>query len=184
MSESPMDMPPIDAPLTAAAPARPSTYWFVMTILGVIFLDQAAKLAIVAIVPLYDSVSIIPHLLDFTYVRNSGMAFGLLQDLQLPHKQWITGALAVGALSAIALYARQLTAREKWARIGLALILGGAIGNILDRVRLGYVIDYVDVYWGTWHFWAFNVADAAINIGAVCVFADLFFGKKHAPTAV
>ena len=65
---------------------------------------------------------------------------------------------------------------------GLALILGGAIGNLIDRARLGYVVDFVDVYWRDWHFWAFNVADAAISVGAVCVFIDLILaprGTRH-----
>ena len=98
----------------------------------------------------------------------------------------ITGGLAVAALAGIAVYARQMSKdlNEKWSQVGLALILGGAIGNILDRVRLGYVIDYVDVYWRGWHFWAFNVADAAISIGAVFVFAELFLGKRHASRSV
>ena len=64
--------------------------------------------------------------------------------------------------------------REQWlARTGLALILGGAAGNLIDRVALGYVIDFVDVYWSTWHFWAFNVADAAISVGVALMVIDM-----------
>jgi signal peptidase II len=77
-----------------------------------------------------------------------------------------------------------LQQREWVARIGLACILGGAIGNLIDRVRQGYVLDFVDVYWGTWHFWAFNVADAAISIGAVLVFVDLLLVRSHASDSV
>jgi len=162
------------------------SYTFYVTVLMVILIDQIAKLLVVATVPLFDSVSIIPHLFDITYVRNTGLAYGLLDNSTMPYKRVITGGLAVAALAGIALYARQMSKdlNEKWSQIGLALILGGAIGNILDRVRLGYVIDYVDVYWRGWHFWAFNVADAAISIGAVFVFAELFLGKRHASRSV
>ena len=70
------------------------------------------------------------------------------------------------------------------ARLGLACILGGAVGNLIDRVRQGYVLDFVDVYWKAWHFWAFNVADAAITIGAILVFVDLLLVKSHASDSV
>ena len=167
-------------------PLPSRSYSFYVTVLIVILLDQLAKLLVVATVPLFESVSIIPNFLDITYVRNTGLAYGLLNDSTMPYKRLITGALAIAALGGIALYARQLTrdGSDKWSRIGLSLILGGAIGNILDRVRLGYVIDYVDVYWRGWHFWAFNVADAAITFGAIFVFAELLLGKRHASRSV
>jgi signal peptidase II len=165
-------------------PVSDRRYGFYITILLVVLLDQITKLIVVATVPLFGSVTLIPNFLDITYVRNTGLAYGLLNDWDSPLKPWVTGALAVAALGGILLYARQMPAEEKWSRIGLSLILAGAIGNILDRVRLGYVIDYVDVYWGGWHFWAFNVADAAISIGAVFVFADLLLGKRHVSRTV
>jgi len=153
-------------------------------VLAVIVLDQLTKLAVVRALPVYDSVSVIPHLLDFTYVRNTGLAYGFLNESNLPFKGVITSALAFLALGGIALYARQLQAHERWARLGLILILGGAFGNLIDRMRLGYVIDFVDVYWNNWHFWAFNVADAAISVGAVFVFLDLLLGTRHASRSV
>jgi signal peptidase II len=160
------------------------SYSFYVTVLVVIALDQIAKLLVVATVPLYESATIIPHLLDITYVRNSGLAYGLMNDWDFAYKPVIIGAAAVMAFVGIHVYARQMPAEEKWSRIGLSLILAGAIGNILDRVRLGYVIDYVDFYWGGWHFWAFNVADASISVGAVFVFADILLGKRHASRSV
>jgi signal peptidase II len=165
-------------------PVSDRRYGFYITILLVILLDQITKLIVVATVPLFDSVTIIPNLVDITYVRNTGLAYGLMNDWDFKYKPLITGALAVAALGGILLYARQMPAEEKWSRFGLSLILAGAIGNILDRVRLGYVIDYVDVYWRGWHFWAFNVADAAISIGAVFVFAELLLGLRHASRTV
>jgi signal peptidase II len=83
-------------------------------------------------------------------------------------------AIAFIALLAIAAYGTQLGFNDKLARAGLALILGGAFGNLIDRAFAGHVIDFVDVYWGTYHFWAFNVADAAITVGAIFVILDTF----------
>jgi signal peptidase II len=167
-----------------AAPAPPATGRFVAGIAAVIVLDQLVKLAVVRTVPLYDSAPLIRGLLDVTHVRNTGLAYGFLNESSLPYKGVLTTALALVALTGIALYARQLQAHEQWARRGLMLILGGALGNLIDRVRLGYVVDFVDAYWRGWHFWAFNVADAAITIGAVFVFYDLLVGSRHASRSV
>jgi signal peptidase II len=171
---------PSPGPPAASAAAGP----LLAGIAVVIVLDQLVKLAVVRVLPVYDSVNVIPHLLDLTYVRNTGVAFGLLNESSLPFKGLITSSLAFIALAGIALYARQLQAHERWARLGLTLILGGAFGNLIDRLRLGYVIDFVDVYWRNWHFWAFNVADAAITVGAVLVFIDLLLGTRHASRSV
>jgi signal peptidase II len=90
-------------------------------------------------------------------------------------------AVAVFALVAIAAYGAQLGFHERLARLGLALILGGAFGNLIDRAFVGHVLDFVDVYWGNLHFWAFNVADAAITIGAILVLLDMIgLGRHHA----
>lgn len=168
------------------APARTvSSPWPLLSgVAVVVILDQLVKLAIVRMLPVYDSRTVIPHLVDLTHVRNSGVAFGLLNESSIPFKGVITIALALVALGGIAMYARQLQTHERWARIGLTMILGGACGNLIDRVRLGYVVDFVDVYWRNWHFWAFNVADAAITVGAMLVFFDLLLGTRHASRSV
>jgi signal peptidase II len=89
------------------------------------------------------------------------------------------------ALVAIAAYATQLGFHERLARFGLSLILGGAFGNLIDRAFAGHVVDFVDVYWGSAHFWAFNVADAAITIGAILVLLDMIgLGRQHASHSV
>ena len=161
---------------------RISRYWWVT--IGLIVADQITKALIDRTLGLYDSASVIPGLIDLVHVRNEGVAFGLLNSAELPFKAVLTSALAVAALLGIALYARHLQPHERIARLGLACILGGAVGNLIDRVRQGYVLDFVDVYWGTWHFWAFKVADASISIGAVLVFADLLLVKQHASNPV
>ena len=147
---------------------------------GVIVVDQVAKLLVRQTVPLFDSRAIVPGLVNLVHVRNEGIAFGVLNATDLEYKWLITTGLAAVALVAITYYARHLRPDERLARTGLTLILGGALGNLIDRLYAGYVVDFLDVYWGNWHFWAFNVADAAINIGAVLVFVELLFVRRHA----
>jgi signal peptidase II len=149
---------------------------------AIVAADQLAKALIRASLAPFESRVIIPGLLDFIHVRNAGVAFGILNDSPMNDqlKAVLTTALAGFALIGIAFYARQVRHHEKLARIGLSMILGGAVGNLIDRLRLGYVLDYVDVYWQGWHFWAFNIADASITIGAVLVFLDLLLVNRHA----
>jgi signal peptidase II len=180
------------APLTPApdtAGAEPQAraskfhlYWWAT--FGVVAVDQLAKAIIRAALAPYESVTIIPGLIDLTHVLNSGVAFGLLNELDLPFKNVATTILAALALGGIAYYARHVRREERLARLGLSLILGGAIGNLADRLTTGRVIDFVDVYWQGWHFWAFNVADASITIGAVLVFVELLVVNRHASHSV
>jgi signal peptidase II len=172
--------PILAIPEAPALPARRSSrlvWWLGLT---VIVADQITKALLRASVPLYDSKPIIPGFLNFVHVRNDGMAFGLLNTVDFEYKWLVTTGLALVALGGIAYYTWHLRPEERLARTGLTLILGGALGNLLDRLYAGYVVDFVDVYFGDWHFWAFNVADAAINIGAVLVFVELFFMRRHA----
>lgn len=150
---------------------------------SVIAADQITKGLIRATLAPFESRTVIPNFLDFIHVENRGVAFGILNDANMHQgvKAVLTTALAALALLGIAFYARHVHHHEKLARLGLSLILGGAVGNLLDRLRVGYVLDYVDVYWGGWHFWAFNVADASITIGAILVFLDLLLVTRHAP---
>jgi signal peptidase II len=166
----------------AVARARIHLFWWVS--LAVLLLDQISKALVRTHLPEFDSVTVVTNFIDFTHVQNKGVAFGLLNDAPLPFKGSVTSALALVALVGIGLYAKHLR-REEWvARLGLSLILGGAVGNLIDRLRVGYVVDFVDVYWHTWHFWAFNAADASITIGAILVFLDLLLVSRHAPDSV
>ncbi len=144
-----------------------------LVVAAVALLDQATKLLVVKELGLHETVEVIPGLLNLTHVRNSGVAFGFLNATSFAFKPALMAGLAFVALVGVALYATQLSPHQKWARTGLALILGGAAGNLVDRARQGYVVDFVDAYWGTWHFWAFNVADAAISVGVSMLILDL-----------
>ncbi len=145
----------------------------------IVVADQLSKGMVRAWLPLYDSVTVIPNLLDLRYVRNTGAAFGLLNDADIPFKAAIMTAIALFALIAIAVYASRVAPNEPLTRIGLALVLGGAVGNLIDRIATGYVVDFIDVYWRGWHFWAFNVADAAITVGAGCVILEMMIGNSQ-----
>ena len=147
----------------------------------IIAVDQLTKFLVRSTIPLYAKRVIVPRLLDFTHVQNTGAAFGVLNAADFPYKSALMIGIAALALVAISLYARQLGSHEKLSRYGLALILGGAFGNLIDRAIAGYVVDFVDVYWGDAHFWAFNVADAAITIGAILVLFEMIgLGRRHA----
>ncbi len=152
----------------------------------IIVLDQATKAIVRANLPLGDSHPVISGLLNFTHVQNTGAAFGLLNDVDFPFKSIVMIAIAGLALLAIAAYATQLGFEDRLARLGLALILGGALGNLIDRAMVGHVVDFVDVYWRGVHFWAFNVADAAITVGAIFVILDMLgLGRRrHVPHPV
>jgi signal peptidase II len=147
----------------------------------IVAVDQLTKAIVRQVLPLGESRSIVPEFLDLTHVHNTGAAFGLLNAAEFPYKPLVMIAIAAIALVAIAAYATQLGFHERTARFGLALILGGAFGNLIDRAVAGYVVDFVDVYWGGTHFWAFNVADSAITVGAILVLLDMIgIGRRHA----
>jgi signal peptidase II len=154
--------------------------WIALAIVG---LDQATKAMLRARLGLYDDVSIIPGLLGLTHVRNTGAAFGLLNSINFPFKAGLIAFVATAALVGIAGYAARLAPAQRLARIGLAFIIGGAVGNLIDRVVLGYVVDFIDVYWGAWHFWAFNVADSAITIGVCVMVLDMLGVGSHVSKA-
>ena len=147
----------------------------------VALLDQITKRLVVAEMELYETIPVIPDLLNLTHIRNTGVAFGMFNAAEFAYKPLVVSVLALAALVGVGLYASQLPAANRLARVGLALILGGAAGNLIDRARQGYVVDFVDAYWNNWHFWAFNVADAAISVGVGLLIIDLF--RPEAPAA-
>jgi signal peptidase II len=139
----------------------------------VVVLDQLTKMLVDHFMNLHESRLLVDGLLRLTYVQNRGAAFGILSEADLPYQSLLFAVVSLAALGAIAAYAWRLPARSRLPQTALALIMGGALGNLLDRARLGYVIDFVDAYWGVHHWPAFNVADSAISIGVVLLVVDI-----------
>ena len=168
-------------PTFRAAPRRRIEIWLPIL---VVILDQVTKALVRQMVPLHSSVAIVPGLLDLTHVRNTGAAFGILQNVDFPFKTVIIPVVATAALIAVGMYSASLAHHQRIARIGLALIIGGAAGNLIDRIVVGSVVDFVDVYWRTWHFWAFNVADSAITCGVTIMILDMIGIGTHVSKTV
>jgi signal peptidase II len=167
--------------MSEVEPLRPG--WSALAIAAaVVGLDQATKALVRAWVPLHAEIPVIPGFLSLTHVQNTGAAFGILNAAEFPFKAAVIALVATAALVGIAVYAARLAPHQRVARLGLALILGGAAGNLIDRVVTGYVVDFVDAYWRGYHFWAFNVADSAITVGVVMMVADMLRLGSHAPT--
>lgn len=137
---------------------------------GVVLLDQLAKWAAVKYLLRHAEVALAPFL-SFTLVFNRGAAFGFLNDADGWQNLFFV-AVAVIACIVIVYLLRRLERDNRIVALALALILGGAVGNLVDRLIHGYVIDFIDVYYRTWHWPAFNVADSAITIGAVLLVFD------------
>jgi signal peptidase II len=135
--------------------------------LAVAALDQVTKRLAIEGLSLHDPVPIIPFL-NLTLTYNLGAAFSFLNQAG-GWQRWLFIGLAIVVSLAIVVWLRRLPAQARWTAMGLSLILGGAVGNLIDRLRLGYVVDFIDLYYGHWHWPAFNIADAAITLGALIV---------------
>jgi signal peptidase II len=146
---------------------------------AVVVLDQIVKAVVRSTLELHESVVVIPSFFSLTRVHNYGAAFGLMNAAEFPFKTVILSIVATLALGALSWYGATLPAEQRLARLGLALIIGGAAGNLIDRLGSGYVVDFVDLYWRDWHFWAFNVADAAITVGVSLMILDLLQIGRH-----
>lgn len=140
--------------------------------LSIVALDQATKLLVIRRLPLYEDVPLISGLLSLQHVRNSGAVFGFLSGTNIPGKPYVFAVMSALALAALTYYARTVPREERLPRFALSLVIGGAIGNLIDRIRFGYVVDFVKMYWET-HVWPnYNVADSAISIGLVLLVVD------------
>lgn len=142
----------------------------------VIVLDLATKAVASTYLVLHEPVPLMP-MLNLTLMHNTGAAFSFLGDAG-GWQRWFFVIVAVLVSVALIWWLRQLRSNERWLAIALALVLGGALGNVWDRVTLGYVVDFIDVYYVTWHWPAFNVADSAISLGAVMLLLDALRGGK------
>jgi signal peptidase II len=151
--------------------------WLWLTLL-IVILDQITKNWISQTLTLYESVAIFSFF-NFTLVHNTGAAFSFLAEAGGWQRWLLTGLALIVSVIIVVWLSRLKTVEHRWLAIALALVLGGAIGNLIDRIIYGYVIDFLDLYYKMWHWPAFNVADSAISIGAVMLLIDAIRGEKH-----
>ena len=152
-------------------------YFFLIAVI-VVLVDRLAKWAVASNIPLHDSVTVIPGLFHITHVENTGAAFGLFAESAA---QWKIGALVSFSVIALIIVSALLWKNShalSTTTIGLSLILGGATGNLWDRMMTGHVVDFLDFYMGSYHWPAFNVADSAIVIGAILLVSEIVFAKS------
>lgn len=155
---------------------------YVATALIITVLDQLVKAVVDRYLALHESRVVVEGLIHLTYVRNRGAAFGILSDAELPYQSVLFSLVSALALLAIAVYAWRLPPASRLPRLALSLVIGGAVGNLIDRIRLGYVIDFVDVFWKSYHWPAFNLADSAISVGVVLLVLDILRHPHGEPT--
>lgn len=163
-------------------PTRGASNWLWLSFL-VVLLDQTTKALVISTVKAQDSVALLP-ILDMVYLENTGAAFSILAQAS-GWQRWFFIVLAIGVSLVFMVWLRRIRADQTILAVGLSLVVGGALGNVIDRVMHGYVVDFIYFHWQRWDFPAFNLADSAISIGAACLLLDAFLesGHKKAPTA-
>lgn len=161
-----------------ASPARSALPWLWLSLL-VILLDQATKQLALSTLEYQQAVPVVEGWLNWTLVYNYGAAFSFLSDAS-GWQRWFFSALAVAISLVLGTWLSRLP-RHDWAQaLPFALIIGGALGNLVDRLRFGYVVDFIDVHHSGWHFPAFNLADSGISVGAVLL---ILFSFRKGPSA-
>ena len=154
-------------------------YIFLLTLTpAVVILDQITKIYIDGAMQLYQSIEVLENLFNITYVRNKGAAFGILSGANESLRVPFFLVVSTIAIAVIIYMIYSYKEESKIFPLSLALILGGAIGNAIDRIRIGEVIDFLDVHWYEHHWPAFNVADAAICIGVAFLIINMLFEKE------
>ena len=143
--------------------------------------DQVTKLYIMQTMRLHESIAVIPNLFSLTYIRNPGAAFGLLAGSSNTFRMVFFGLTSIFALGLLGTILLRMPEQDRMGRLSVAGILGGAIGNLIDRMRYGEVIDFLDVYIEQYHWPAFNVADSAITVGVILLIVHFAFEKKEDP---
>ena len=149
---------------------------------GIIILDQFTKHHIQKALRLHESVVVIEDFFSLTYIRNPGAAFGFFATQTAQFRSVFFLTVSAVALTLLIFFFLQTPKDDVWALIAISLLFGGAIGNLLDRLRIGEVVDFLDFYVGQFHWPAFNVADSAITVGISLLMFSLFLQKKEVST--
>ena len=153
----------------------PKLKWLMLSFI-VLILDQVSKWLVISNMKLYESIQLLPGF-NLTYVHNTGAAFSFLSDAG-GWQRWLFALIALAISAVLTVWLLRLKSQETLLAISISLILGGAVGNLVDRIAYGYVIDFLDVYYQQWHWPAFNIADSAICIGvALMLLENMGVGK-------
>jgi signal peptidase II len=152
-------------------PTRGASNWLWLSFF-VVLIDQATKALVIGSVKMQNPIALLP-ILDIVYLENTGAAFSILASAS-GWQRWFFILLALTVSIVLMVWLRRIRADQTILALGLSLVLGGALGNVLDRVVHGFVVDFIYFHWRTWYFPAFNVADTAISIGAGCLLIDAF----------
>ena len=154
----------------------------VLTLLVVIIiLDQGSKLMVDQTMPLNYSIPVIENLFNLTYIRNTGAAFGIFAGSSAVLRQPFLILFSLLAIGFILMMLRRLPEAEKGLMVALSFVLGGAVGNLIDRLLYGEVIDFLDFYWSRFHWPAFNFADSFITVGVILTLYRLIRAKGEDP---
>lgn len=156
--------------------------WLWLALL-VFVLDQGSKQVVLQLLEYGQRVVVLDGYFDWIHVYNRGAAFSFLAG-ESGWQRWFFAAIALGVSAVLVVWLKRLKADETWLAIALALVLGGALGNLYDRVVLGHVVDFILVHWqNQYYFPAFNLADSGITVGAVMLALDMFKSKKSGEPA-
>ena len=151
--------------------------WLWLSLL-VLVIDQASKFYFAARLEMFQQIVISPDLFSWTRAYTTGAAFSFLADSS-GWQRWLFALIAIAVSAVLVVWLKRLGRNDTWLAVALALVLGGALGNLYDRIALGHVIDFILVHWqNRWYFPAFNIADSAITVGAIMLALDMFKSKK------
>ena len=155
--------------------------WLVLSVL-VLVIDQVSKAHFEGTLEMLQQIVVIPDYFSWTLAYNTGAAFSFLADGG-GWQRWLFALIAVVVSAVLVVWLKRLGRDDTWLAIALALVLGGALGNLYDRIALGHVIDFILVHWQNRHYFpAFNFADSAITVGAIMLALDMFKSKKTGET--
>jgi signal peptidase II len=154
---------------------KKTTLLLLLPALAVVALDQISKFVLTSTIPRYGSVAVIDGFFNLVHVRNRGIAFGLMNRPGQGVQFYFLVAATIGAIALLFFWFKKTKDEDPKITIGLGLILGGAVGNLIDRIRLGEVIDFLDFYLGSYHWPAFNAADTAITVGILWLAVNTIF---------
>jgi len=152
---------------------------FTLLVIFILLLDRWTKWLVHSRLLLNQTILVIDGFFNITYVRNTGVAFGILDPVQSSMKSTILAVLTIGAIIGVIVYSWRTPLSQRLLQAALSLILAGALGNLYDRIRYGYVIDFIEVYFHSYRWPSFNVADSAITTGVALLAIEMFRKESH-----